>query len=558
MKACPACNSRYDDAVSFCNKDGSAVVPDAQVNSTEAQVGQIIADRYQLVRKLGEGGMGEVYEAHHVHIEKTVALKLLRPEILSNQEAVTRFRQEARSASSIGHVNIIQIDDFGTLPDGRVYLSMEFLEGEPLSSMLRRTSVPLHRLLDILIQTGSGLAAAHAKGIVHRDMKPENIYVTQKDGRDVPKILDFGIAKVSGNEGNQHLTRTGTIFGTPFYMAPEQALGQNLDARADVYAMGIIMYEVFAGCVPFRAESFMAILTQHITTEPAAPLKQASDLGRPMPPELEPIILHALKKKPEERYQTMNELVEGLRGVFRTYFGAGTTSPMAAAPLSPSQFHPVATGAMSPIATAQLRGFSPPGTVPPFGQAPGRKGLWLALAAALLLFGGGGAAWLMHKKPEAPPAQSLLATTGAPLSKGAEAARPGSAAVMVLVDSVPRGAEIWKDALLLGVTPANVQVVVGAPVPAVLRLKGYEDAAMLLDGTDTKVEARLVRPSSAAHRTPREAGGPAPAPVMVPVEDLRRLVGQPSQDPPKSDRKTDTKKKRRNEGTVDDDSDELE
>ncbi|MBA2540505.1 MAG: serine/threonine protein kinase, partial [Deltaproteobacteria bacterium] len=182
-------------------------------------VGEVLDNRYRITRKLGEGGMGEVYAADHIHIEKKFAIKLLRPEIVSNPEAVSRFRQEARSSSSIGHRNIIAIEDFGTLNDGRIYMCMELLNGAALNDLIT-TPQPVERLLNILIQTGHGLAAAHAKNIVHRDMKPENIFVCFQGNEDIPKILDFGIAKVSGNDGQNNLTRTGTIFGTPFYMAP--------------------------------------------------------------------------------------------------------------------------------------------------------------------------------------------------------------------------------------------------------------------------------------------------------------------------------------------------
>ena len=282
----------------------------------DALLGQVIDGRYKIFKKLGEGGMGEVYAAEHVHIDKRFAIKLLKPEIVSNPEAVTRFQQEARSSSSIKHRNIIAIEDFGKLADGRIYMCMELLNGQALNDLIQSPQ-PIDRLLNILIQTGHGLAAAHARNIVHRDMKPENIFVTFQNNEDIPKILDFGIAKVAGNEGQNNLTRTGTIFGTPFYMAPEQALGNPVDARTDVYAMGVIMYEVFAGSLPFQGESFMGILTQHITTDPEHVAHRAAKANRPLPPGLAEIIMACLQKNPAQRFGTMDELVNALIGVYR-------------------------------------------------------------------------------------------------------------------------------------------------------------------------------------------------------------------------------------------------
>ena len=301
-------------------------------------VGEVLDGRYKVLKKLGEGGMGEVYAAEHVHIDKRFAIKLLRPEIVSNQEAVTRFQQEARSSSSIKHRNIIAIEDFGKLPDGRIYMCMELLNGQALNDLIQQPQ-PIDRLLNILIQTGHGLAAAHARGIVHRDMKPENIFVTFQGNDDIPKILDFGIAKVAGNDGQNNLTRTGTIFGTPFYMAPEQALGNPVDARTDIYAMGVIMYEVFAGSLPFQGESFMGILTQHITTEPEPVSQRAAKAQRPMPPQLADIIMRCMRKDPQQRFSTMDELVNALIGVYRSIAGAGMSTYMEAFPVSAA--HPV-------------------------------------------------------------------------------------------------------------------------------------------------------------------------------------------------------------------------
>ncbi len=294
-------------------------------------IGQVIDKRYRITSKLGEGGMGEVYAADHLRIARSVAIKLLRAEVLTNEEAVKRFEQEAMTASSIGHENIIRIEDSGKLEDGRIYLAMELLAGQPFNDLIDKEQVAAERLLHILIQTCHGLAAAHQKGIVHRDMKPENIYITHGvDGSDLPKLLDFGIAKVSQAEGENHLTRTGTIFGTPFYMAPEQALGQGVDHRVDVYAMGVIMYEVFCGCVPFGGESFMGILTQHITSEPVAPSVTAGQNGRVLPHGVEDIILRAMKKEPADRFQSMNELVEALIPLYRSMAGAGMSTYMEA------------------------------------------------------------------------------------------------------------------------------------------------------------------------------------------------------------------------------------
>jgi serine/threonine-protein kinase len=335
-----------------------------QESAADPMIGQVLDGRYQVLRKLGEGGMGEVYAARHIRLGKEVALKLLRHEIVSNQEAVKRFEQEARSASSIGHKNIIGLLDSGELPDGRIYLSMELLDGMPLNELILQPIAP-ERLLNILIQTGHGLAAAHKKGIVHRDMKPENVFVTiTPEGEDVAKILDFGIAKVSGADGNNHLTKTGTIFGTPFYMAPEQALGQNVDQRADVYAVGVIMYECFCGAVPFQGESFMGILTQHITAEPKPPSRMAAEHGRTLPPGIEELILHAMRKDPEQRFQNMDELVAALVNCYRTIAGAGMSTYMAAYPGSGAGMAPSTSMPVRAAATPLPYGQGPSGSVP--------------------------------------------------------------------------------------------------------------------------------------------------------------------------------------------------
>ena len=391
-----------------------------------ALVGTVLDGRYRIIKLIGEGGMGEVYSAEHVHIDKKFAIKLLKPEIVSNQEAVTRFRQEARSSSSIGHRNIIGIDDFGQLADGRIYMCMELLNGAALNDMIQQP-MSADRLLNILIQTGHGLAAAHAKGIVHRDMKPENIFVTiGPNNEDVPKILDFGIAKVAGNEGGNHLTRTGTIFGTPFYMAPEQALGNPVDARTDIYAMGVIMYECFAGSLPFQGESFMGILTQHITSEPEPVVQRAQKAGRQLPIGLAEIITRCMQKNPAQRFGSMDELVNALIGVYRGIAGPGMSTYMEAFPVgspghssqptpppmghaaynqtmaAPSGPHSLATPVGGMSAQSSQPYMQPPGLYDPSASVvhvskKGNTGLIIAILVVLLAGGGIAAFVLMNK-----------------------------------------------------------------------------------------------------------------------------------------------------------------
>jgi serine/threonine-protein kinase len=426
----------------------SGSVPAAQSPSL---VGQVLDGRYRIIRKLGEGGMGEVFAAEHVHIEKRFAIKLLRPEIVSNAEAVTRFRQEARSSSSIGHRNIIAIEDFGQLADGRIYMCMELLNGAALNDMITQP-MGVDRLLNILVQTGHGLAAAHAKGIIHRDMKPENIFVTiGPNGEDIPKLLDFGIAKVSGNDGQNHLTRTGTIFGTPFYMAPEQALGNPVDARTDIYAVGVIMYECFSGSLPFQGDSFMGILTQHITMEPEPVAQRAARAGRQLPPRLAEVITRCMQKNPAHRFATMDELVNALVQIYRSMAGPGMSSYMEAFPVIQSAAHqvqptPPPTGAVhagpNNATIAAPSGSSPllagsSGVYPGTSVAMPRRskaGLIVALLAVLAV-GGGVAAFVVVSNRGNHPGDGSGSGPGSQIANNGKGSDSGSGRVLAGSDS---------------------------------------------------------------------------------------------------------------------------
>lgn len=288
--------------------------------------GKLLVGKYRIRRLLGEGGMGEVFEAEHEAIGKRIAIKILRHEHAQKADVVERFRLEARSASRIQHPNVVQVFDFGQLEDGRFYLALEYLEGLDLAEQLYQTKIidPL-RAMYITLQICAGLSAAHARGVIHRDMKPENVFLQpNKTGLDDVKIVDFGIAKMReisehaslnppppspSGERDRRITKAGSIFGTPEYMAPEQAAGHEVDHRADLYAVGIILYEMLTGRVPFTGDGMIETLTKHIT-EGVRPPRQ---LNPNISPFLESVILKALAKAPAQRYANMDALAEQLQ-----------------------------------------------------------------------------------------------------------------------------------------------------------------------------------------------------------------------------------------------------
>ncbi len=286
------------------------------IDPEDPLIGMVLAGRYEVKRRIGEGGMGLVYEGKHRDIDKPVAIKVLRNDLSRRPDVVARFRQEAKSASRIGHENIVDVSDFGETRFGSSYFVMEFLEGEDLANVLgREVTIDAHRACGIVLQSCRALAAAHAKHIVHRDIKPENIFLVERDGvKDFVKIVDFGIAKMGdieteGQPGRK-LTKTGMIFGTPEYMSPEQAAGKELDHRVDVYALGIILYECLAGRVPFVGDTFMGVLTQHLFSEPP-PIHEMNPKAQ-VSAELELVIAKALAKSPSDRYQDTAELADAI------------------------------------------------------------------------------------------------------------------------------------------------------------------------------------------------------------------------------------------------------
>ncbi len=313
-KRCPACEQVFSGEARFCPFDGDTLVETADYNpSADPLIGTTIDGRYEVVDVLGEGGMGTVYEVRHVTLGRRFALKVLRRDI-ADAEHTARFLQEAKAAAAIGHPNIVAVSDFGELRLGGPgsaavpYFVMEFLTGISLAALLRaEKTLPPQRAAGILLQCASGLAAALRGGVIHRDLKPDNVFLTPTAEKEFVKLLDFGVAKMAGQG---RLTRAGMVFGTPHYMSPEQAAGQSVDHRADVYALGVILYECFAGHVPFEADTYMGVLTKHMFATPE-PIQQAAPdaslLGA-----LGPIAMRCLAKSPADRYASMIEVAAAI------------------------------------------------------------------------------------------------------------------------------------------------------------------------------------------------------------------------------------------------------
>ena len=292
--------------------------PTAWPNAPQSLVGRVLSGRYRIERLIGEGGMGAVYQAEHTHIRKRVAVKVLHAEMIRLPEVVARFEREALAAAHIEHPNVAAASDFGKLDDGSFFLVLEYVEGNSLRDVLAAGRLELARALHITRQIASALSRAHALGIVHRDLKPENVMLVAKDGHDsFVKVLDFGIAKVPVGElvgetksSGQALTQMGMVYGTPEYMAPEQALGQPVDARADFYALGAVTFEMITGGRPYDHESKVTLLGMHVMAPIPRMAERAPDVG--IPAAVDAIVTRLLAKEASARFPDAKELVEAL------------------------------------------------------------------------------------------------------------------------------------------------------------------------------------------------------------------------------------------------------
>lgn len=331
-------------------------------------IGRDILDgQFRILQKIGTGGMGSVYKAAQPAMNRTVAIKILHPKLAGRKDLTSRFRREARAMSQLTHPNTVKVFMYGELEeDGLLYIVMEYLDGRNLNQTVRKQGpMPMERAIPILVQVCHALNEAHGMGIVHRDMKPENIFLCSQGGMtDFPKVLDFGLAKVTERQmqpGSVILTQEGMVFGTPEFMSPEQAQGKTLDARSDIYSLAVILYEVLTGKLPFSAKTPMEYIQKHVS-EPVIPLNQRVP-GLSFPKQLEAVLETAMAKKPEDRYQTAAQFAAALNEVV----GGPAADPEARrvirAPTAPER-NPEAERAATDVAKG-----GPPSTALLFGVA---------------------------------------------------------------------------------------------------------------------------------------------------------------------------------------------
>ncbi|MCC6901839.1 MAG: serine/threonine protein kinase [Polyangiaceae bacterium] len=506
--------------------------------------------------------MGVVYKCKRKVFDRAAALKILRSDLAKNTEALDRFATEAKAASGIGNDHIVDVFDFGEVPDGSTYFAMEYLEGETLGARLAKGRIEPEAVVDLGRQLAEGLAAAHVGQIVHRDLKPDNVFITLRDGREFIKILDFGIAKVIGIDNK--ITRAGAVFGTPHYMSPEQCRGSGVDHRTDIYSLGIILFEMTVGRVPFDAENPLTILSMHLNEAPQRFADAAPDLR--VPPGLENLVLKCLAKRPEERFASMLEVERALAAIARgeeveieVPISVAPPEPeepaalaVPPAPGAPRLDAPPASGPVSVREPASDPGrFSFPGDVRaslpdvrssavsvPSSVDPveaelrraaeaadaerdwarsGRPRRWPFVLGAVALFGVAGAIWVVVSLQVETLGEAFQPARSLVFGKYIDDRGPSAAeeAKVALVLS-PIDSHVFLEGRDLGTMPVEVPVKKGQKLEVEVKRQGYWSRKVTLDAENPKVTVRLA-PSTQAKGAagkglPDKPGAGDPAP----------------------------------------------
>jgi serine/threonine-protein kinase len=514
---------------------------DASAASHALAPGTIVAERYRVEALLGEGGVGAVYSVKHIHLGKHFALKVLHASLGNNDEIAQRFEREAIAASHIDHVNVAAATDFGRTADGHFFLVLEHVGGVTLRALIQKGPMEADRTLAFALQTARALAKAHALGVVHRDLKPENVMIVQRAGEaEIVKILDFGVAKVtvealSNPSGGQPMTQLGAIYGTPGYMAPEQALGEAVDGRADLYALGVTLYEMLSGVLPFDANDVVTLLGKQVTER--APSMKTRAPSVEVPAALDAVVMRLLERQASDRYQTAEELVLALEGL-------RVPQSAAVVRLEPTLLVPTLDKGKGRIPTRKL----PSETIRAIARsmASKAKGAWsrtaawssprlgkglaavrsaygkmrgripkkwqpalpfivtavalgvLALPVAFLARG------KSHAKEAPRGSDSASIATGLPAASIRQAAHAGAAALEDLAREYPEDARIQRELVRVNTTEGHG----AAAMRALARLTALEPGAVRDDEMSDALVAALDGPSDASAAALRVAEGP--------------------------------------------------
>ncbi len=350
MRPCAQCRADIADEARFCpfcgaTADGGAPTPQ------DPYIGTVVNGKFQIEALIGQGGMGKVYRARHLTLERPVVLKMLHRGYSGDPAVAQRFHREAKAASRLDHPNSIAVLDFGQAEDGTLFMAMEYLQGKDLSRVIAEGHpLGVARIVRIGAQILSALSEAHALGIIHRDLKPENVMIEPRRNQpDHVKVLDFGIAKIT-ESGETRLTQAGLVCGTPEYMSPEQASGKELDARSDLYSVGVILYQMATGVLPFESDTPVGFLTKHLSEPPPPPSRRRP--GVAVAPALEALIMRALAKDPAARWRSADEMKEALLACDRASAAAPATAPGAAPPAAEAVAPPLRRGGRSVLVAA--------------------------------------------------------------------------------------------------------------------------------------------------------------------------------------------------------------